>query len=100
MNEIMYEGNLYSCSEAAGYVAAINILAVEYLVRTNNPKEYARRVNQVCSLSMTQLDELDFVLELNRHISTLGAMITHGDYGSLVVDLLMFLDTCNQEEQP
>lgn len=82
----------FSCIEADAYVTAINILAVEYLVKTQNPEEYSRRVHQVYELTDDELSSLWVWLSMNRHTSTLGAMITQGDYEYQRDDLLEFLD--------
>lgn len=78
--------------EATAYVTAINILAVEYLIKTNNEEEYDRRCDQVSKLTETELSILWCWLDINRHTSTLGAMITQGDYDDQRDDLLYFLD--------
>lgn len=82
----------FNCIEADAYVTAINILAVEYLVKTQNPEEYSRRVHQVYELTDNELSSLWVWLSMNRHTSTLGAMITQGDYEYQRDDLLEFLD--------
>lgn len=87
-----FKRNPFVSTEADAYVAAINILAVEYLVKTNNEEEYARRCNQVSDLSETDLSILWCCLSLNKHTSTLGAMITQGDYENQREELLYFLD--------
>ena len=46
----------YKNIETAAYVTAINILAVEYLIKQNDRKEYTRRVEQVLSLSEIDLE--------------------------------------------
>lgn len=74
------------------YITAINILAVEYLVKTNNPEEYGRRVNQVYELTDVELEILYIWLSLNMHTSSLGAMITQGDYDTQRDELMTFLD--------
>lgn len=82
----------YKNIQTAAYVTAINILAVEYLVKTYDPEEYSRRVEQVYQLGEDDLKILFVYLDLNRHVSSLGAMITQGDYDGQRRDLLEFLD--------
>lgn len=85
----------YKNIETAAYVTAINILAVEYLIKQNDRKEYTRRVEQVLSLSEIDLEILFVRFDLNMHIGSLGAMITHDDYNYQKEILLDFLDeTC------
>lgn len=84
--------NLYSSAPAEGYAAAVNLLAVEYLVKRDDPEGYGRYINIFYKLIDEDLDELDFRLGLNRHISTVGAMITQGDYDSLIRDLVEYLE--------
>ena len=74
------------------YITAINILAVEYLVKTNNPEEYSRRIHQVYDLTDDELEILYIWLSLNMHTSSLGAMITQGDYDKQREELMTFLD--------
>lgn len=92
MKRISWKRNPFKCIEAEAYVTAINILAVEYLVKTNNPDEYSRRIQQVYKLTDDELSVLWVWLSMNRHTSTLGAMITQGDYDYQREDLLDFLD--------
>lgn len=82
----------YESDVAAAYITAVNILAVEYLIKTDNREEYAKRIHQVYELTEDELAVLCIVLSLNRHISSLGAMITQGDYEGQREDLLYFLD--------
>ena len=77
---------------ADAYVTAINILAVEYLIKTDNREEYTRRINQIYELTENDLEVLHVRLSLNMHTSTLGAMITQGDYEDQREELLYFLD--------
>lgn len=84
--------NLYSNNPSEGYAAAVNLLAVEYLVKRNDPEGYKKYINIFYKLTDEDLDELDFRLGLNRHISTVGAMITQGDYDSLIQDLIEYLE--------
>lgn len=89
---MVYTRDPYRNVETAAYVTAINILAVEYLIKTDNPGEYARRIKQVYELSEVDLSILHIDLDLNMHISSLGAMITQGDYDDQRDNLLYFLD--------
>lgn len=82
----------FKSQEAEAYVTAINILAVEYLIKTNNEEEYVGRTDQVNSLSECELDALWGYLAINMHTSTLGAMITQGDYDHQLENLFDFLD--------
>jgi hypothetical protein len=72
--------NPYVCDEAEAYVTAINILAVEHLVKTDNYAEYCRLTNILSKADMLDLSVLRICLSLNHHTSSLGAMITQGDY--------------------
>ena len=87
-----FKGNPYVSIEADAYITAINILAVEYLVKTHNPEEYSRRAHQVNALTDDELSILWVWLSMNRHTSSLGAMITQGDYEYQRDDLFEFLD--------
>ena len=92
MKGVSYERNPFKCIEAEAYVTAINILAVEYLIKTNDPEEYSRRIHQVYSLTDDDLSILWCRLSINMHTSTLGAMITQGDYDHQLENLFEFLD--------
>ena len=87
-----FKRNPFISIEANAYVTAINILAVEYLIKTNNKEEYSRRCAQVSDLTETDLTILWCWLSINRHTSTLGAMITQDDYDDQRDELLYFLD--------
>lgn len=88
----MYRRDPYKSNIADAYTTAINILAVEYLVKTNDRDEYTRRVVQVDALTEFDLEILHIRLSLNSHTSSLGAMITQGDYDYQREELLYFLD--------
>lgn len=70
----------YESAAAEAYVTAINILAVEYLIKVHNEAEYGWWCGKVNSLSESELESLQIYLSLNMHTSTLGAMITQEDY--------------------
>lgn len=82
----------YRNRAACGYVTAINILAVEFLVKTDNKDEYARLCQEVYKLSEDELSDLGLIFDFNRHPSTLGAMITQRDYESMKEDLMEYLE--------
>lgn len=88
----MFKRYPYINNMADAYVTAINILAVEYLIKTDNREEYDRRAKQVSDLTDIELEVLHINLSFNKHTSSLGAMITHGDYESQREKLLYFLD--------
>lgn len=90
--------NLYSSGAAEAYAASVNLLAVEFLVKKNDPESYSKYINIFYTLTDEDLDELDFILSLNRHISTVGAMITQGDYDSLLDILIEYLEEKEDEK--
>ena len=92
MSTIRDGRNPYKNIVTEAYITAINILAVEYLVKTNNPEEYGRRINQVYELTDEDLELLYIYLSMNMHTSSLGAMITQGDYDNQREELMTFLD--------
>lgn len=87
-----FRRNPYSSNVADAYTTAINILAVEYLIKADDYKEYSERVGQVYELNEEELTVLHICLSLNMHTSSLGAMITQGDYEHQREALLYFLD--------
>ncbi len=82
----------YKSDIADAYVTAINILAVEYLVKQEDEELYGKRCKQVNELTDEELVCLNIHLSLNMHTSSLGAMITQGDYDYQKEELLYFLD--------
>lgn len=92
MDDPNFKRDPFKSRIAEAYVTAINIIAVEYLVRNLDPDEYSRRCLQVCKLDEIELELLYIELSMNMHTSTLGAMITQGDYGIQYERLLNFLD--------
>ena len=74
------------------YTASVNILAVEYLVKDNNPEEYAKFIEKMHKLDKCDLASLYIHLSHNMHTSSLGAMITQGDYDFQKEALLAFLE--------
>jgi hypothetical protein len=84
--------NPYANNAAAAYVTAVNILAVEYLIKTDNEAEYSRLCEKVYKLDLGDLESLFILLDLNMHTSSLGAMITQGDYDTQKRILLEYLE--------
>lgn len=60
--------------------AAINILAVEFLVKENNYEKYKECADVLSSFDDIDMEDLRIDLSLNMHIQNLGAMISQGDY--------------------
>lgn len=89
----------YATLASEAYVTAINILAVEYLIKTHNQDEYGRRCEQIYKLDKDDLEELQLWLSINKHTSSLGAMITQGDYDSQREELFAFLDEKYKKEE-
>lgn len=83
---------LHECERCEVENAAVNILAVEHLVKENNYEEYSRKIDIFRSLSDDELSDLYFSLSLNMHIHNLGCMITQGDYEYQKEILFLFLD--------
>ena len=77
---------------AEAYVTAVNILAVEYLIKQNNYEEYSKWIRIVYCLTEDDLYMLQSWLSINMHTSSLGAMITQGDYESQRRILMEFLE--------
>lgn len=62
------------------YNAAVNILAVEYLVKELNHKKYFDGTEILSSFDDADMLSLDVKISLNMHIANLGLMIIEGDY--------------------
>lgn len=92
MEKREFKRNPFKSIYAEAYVTAINILAVEYLVKMNDFAEYSRRCKQVEALTSDELSVLWVWLSMNMHTSTLGAMITQHDYDDQRDELFLFLD--------
>ena len=60
--------------------AAINILAVEFLVKENNPEKYSEFHDILSSFDDIDMEVLRIDLSFNMHIRNLGEMISQGDY--------------------
>ena len=88
----------YNNEAAEGYVTAVNILAVEYLIKTNNRAEYTRLIDILHLLDELELEDLQFNFSFNRHTSSLGAMITQGDYEYQREFLLGYLNNYLESE--
>lgn len=84
--------NPYINSATEAYVTAINILAVEYLIKTRDLDKYTRYVKKVEEFDTSKLEQLYHLLSLNMHTSSLGAMITQHDYDVQTMALLNFLN--------
>lgn len=73
------------------YNAAVNILAVEYLVKERNHKKFFDSIEILLSFDNADMLCLDVDLSLNRHIANLGLMIIGGDYDEQKGILLLAL---------
>lgn len=89
--------NPYKSPATEAYVTGVNILAVEYLIKKNDRDTYGKYIDILYSLSVTNLEHLQFLLSFNAHTSSLGAMITQGDYDRQVIELIGFLDAANED---
>ena len=92
MSDEVYRRDPYKYPESEAYATAINILAVEYLIKTDNKYEYNRRIDQLNSLNWADLNCLWIELAFGIHASYLGAIIAHGDYEYMLGTILEFLD--------
>lgn len=90
--------NPYVCYEAEAYVTAINILAIEFLVKTNDEESYLRWCNVLSKADLDDLAVLDVYLSVNHHVSSLGAMITQRDYEYQKETLFDFLSALENGE--
>ena len=93
---MIYSFTPYVNNETEAYVTAVNIIAVEYLIKTSNPAEYERRICQLYSLTETDWNNIFGLLTYNMHTSSLGAMITQGDYEEQKVQLFTYLDDAKE----
>lgn len=67
-------------AQADVWDAAINILAVEFLVKKNDYEKYKEYADVLSSFDDIDMDDLRIDLSLNMHIQNLGEMISQGDY--------------------
>jgi len=70
---------------------AVNILAVEHLIKQNRPFTYGAWIEKLDVLDEADLERLQIGLELNMHMRNLGEMITQGDYAHQKEYLFEFL---------
>ena len=83
---------VYTDYKHEAWVAALNILATEYYVKTNQPDKYSYYCDILNSLDDTQLECLHVWLSLNTHITSLGHMMSHNDYEHVKENLFDFLE--------
>lgn len=95
----MKDNNYYSSQEAQAYVTAINILAVEYLLLNHDNNTYGLLVQEIDELTDDELIELWIAFDLNNHISTLGAMVSHGEYKDQLRLLISYLEYVRAKKQ-
>ena len=93
----VHKRNPYVNGETEVYVTAINILAVEFLIKTRDEERYSHYCDIVNKLDDYDLELLWWELTLNMHTSSLGAMITHSDYDEQRDNLLYFLDHLDEK---
>ena len=84
--------NPYVNNVTAAYITAVNILAVEFLIKQNEPIAYSHYIELLYNASESDLESLFILLDTNMHTSSLGAMIMQGDYDEQKIILFDFLD--------
>ena len=89
------DSTVYTDYKHEAWVAALNILATEFYVKTNQPEKYTYYCEQLNKLDDTDLECLHIWLSLNRHITSLGHMMSHGDYEQAKDNLFEFLEERN-----
>lgn len=83
----------YTDFKHEAWIAALNILAVEFLVKTNQPEKYQHYRDELDSLSDDNLTIMHAYFDMgNGHTTSLGHMLSHGDYDSLKETLFDLLD--------
>lgn len=88
---------VYTDYKHEAWVAALNILATEFYIKTNQPEKYTYYCEQLNKLDDTDLECLHIWLSLNRHITSLGHMMSHGDYEQAKDNLFEFLEERTNE---
>lgn len=91
-NNSVTDRTVYTDYKHEAWVAALNILAVEFLVKTNQPDKYTQYCEKLSALTDDELDILHIDLEINHHITSLGHMLSHGDYDWVKGALFEFLE--------
>ena len=91
-NGLVDKKHPYVNKATEAYVAAVNILAVEFLVKTNDREKYTRYVKTLEALDTDKLEGLYCLLANMMNTSTLGAMITKSYYDIQKGALLNFLE--------
>jgi hypothetical protein len=86
------DATVYTDFKHEAWVAALNILATEFYVKTNQPEKYTYYCEQLAKLDDNDLECLHIWLSLNRHITSLGHMMSHGDYEQAKDNLFDFLE--------
>lgn len=90
-NNTVTDYTVYSDLKSEAWVAALNVLAVEFLVKTNQPEKYSHYCELLNSLDDDDLEELHVCLDLNKHITSLGHMISHNDYDEVRDEVFEYL---------
>jgi hypothetical protein len=88
----------YSVYARQGFDCAANILAVEYLIKVNDPNKYGELIEKLYKLEQDDLEYLQLMLSLNMHINNLGEMITQGDYPYQMKILLEYINKVDTRE--
>lgn len=91
-NNTITDATVYTRVEAEAWAAALNILAVEFYVKSNDAEKYSHYCTILNSLNDNDLDVLHCLMQINNHITSLGHMFSHGDYDSVKDTLFEFLD--------
>lgn len=90
-NNSVTDQTVYTDYKHEAWVAALNVLAVEFLAKTNQPDKYTQYCERLSTLTDDELDILHIDLKINHHITSLGHMLSHGDYDWVKGALFEFL---------
>lgn len=67
-------------SQRMAFDCSLNILAVEFLIKTNDPDAYSKWIKILYEFDEFDLEMMFISLSLNMYLNNLGEMITQGDY--------------------
>lgn len=91
-NNTVIDRTVYTDFKHEAWAAALNILAVEFLIKTDKPRVYGMYCDILNLLDDGDLEVLHGVMSLNHHITSLGHMCSHDDYESVQEALFGYLN--------
>lgn len=93
----IYKANPYVNSPTEGYIAAINILAIEFLCNRKDKNAYDSYVKILNSLSIHTMCDLWLTLRSIGPLESMGKILIDGNFETMKCRLIRYLDEIKED---